>query len=94
MLDDYFQGSPDLNRPISNKGNPANNSKSLAISKIKNKSDMQSMLAEEIEESERMFLERPKNPNFQPTHVPSMNWNESPQKKVIEPKKHKVFGHK
>ena len=55
---------------------------------------MQSMLAEEIEESERMFLERPKNPNFQPTHVPSMNWNESPQKKVIEPKKHKAFGHK
>ena len=78
MLDDYFHGSPDLSRPISNKGNPTNNSKSLAISKLKNKSDMQSMLAEEIEESERMFLERPKNPNFQPTHVPSINWNESP----------------
>jgi len=36
------------------------------------------MLAEEIEESERMFLERPKTQKFDPNHVPSMNCNESP----------------
>ena len=50
---------------------------------------MQTMLAEEIEESERMFLERPKNPNFKPTHAPSINWNESPEKES-----RKAFGHK
>lgn len=90
MLDDYFHGSPDLSRPTSSKGQ-VNTSKSIAISKMKNKSEMQTVLAEEIEESERMFLERPKNPNFQPTHVPSMNWNESPEKTSY---KQKAFGHK
>jgi len=43
-------------------------------------SEVQSILNESIEETEKQLLEKPRKLNFQPIQEPSINWHESPLK--------------
>ena len=83
MLDEYFQGSPPELRLNSNNNSSKgsqNNSKHIALNKLKNRSEVHSELDQDIAEYEKEILERPKQLNFQPIQEPSINWNPSPEK--------------
>jgi len=56
------------------------------LSKLKNRSDAQVELEQDILDCEKEFLKKPTQLNFQPIHEPSFNWHPSPEKQKQEKK--------